>query len=100
MNQQWQDNWVDILTIVREVKRVTMPHTWPINYTFPPQGTVYVRAIKDYITRESTLLSFKKGDIIKVTNKDMHLDRGEYSYCIRVYRVCSRILTVELISLF
>ncbi|XP_064628723.1 unconventional myosin-XV-like isoform X2 [Lineus longissimus] len=40
------------------------------------KGTVYVRAIKDYVTRESTLLSFKRGDIIKVTNKDMHLDRG------------------------
>ncbi|XP_022092441.1 unconventional myosin-XV-like [Acanthaster planci] len=29
----------------------------------------YVRAIQDYITRESTLLSFRKGDIIKLNNK-------------------------------
>ncbi|CAH1793641.1 unnamed protein product [Owenia fusiformis] len=38
--------------------------------------TTYVRALKDYITRESTLLSFMKGDIIVLTNRDMYMDRG------------------------
>lgn len=40
------------------------------------QDVMYVKAVKNYLTRESTLLSFVKGDIIKLTNKDMPLDQG------------------------
>ncbi|XP_006816888.2 unconventional myosin-XVB-like, partial [Saccoglossus kowalevskii] len=36
----------------------------------------YVRAIADYITKESTLLSFRKGDIIKLTAKQENLENG------------------------
>ncbi|XP_064096638.1 unconventional myosin-XV-like isoform X3 [Macrobrachium nipponense] len=36
----------------------------------------YVRAVADYVTRESTLLSFKKGDIIRVTSLDRFGDSG------------------------
>uniref|UniRef100_T1JBR9 Unconventional myosin-XV n=1 Tax=Strigamia maritima TaxID=126957 RepID=T1JBR9_STRMM len=37
----------------------------------------YVRAVADYITRESTLLSFRKGDILRiVNNKNQYLDKG------------------------
>ena len=35
------------------------------------QSNKYVMATKDYITRESTLLSFKKGDIIKLMDADL-----------------------------
>ncbi|XP_074649564.1 unconventional myosin-XV-like [Tubulanus polymorphus] len=40
------------------------------------KGTVYVRALNTYHTRESTLLSFQSGDLIKVTSKDRHLAHG------------------------
>ncbi|CAM1303396.1 Uncharacterised protein PB.4102, partial [Pycnogonum litorale] len=42
------------------------------------QGTHdYVRAVADYVTRESTLLSFRKGDVIKVkTSHSQHLEKG------------------------
>ncbi|KAK7013629.1 hypothetical protein SK128_022807 [Halocaridina rubra] len=36
----------------------------------------FVRAVADYVTRESTLLSFKKGDIIRVTSQDRYGDSG------------------------
>lgn len=39
-------------------------------------------AVKDYLTRESTLLSFKHGDIIKLMDPEMNLERGE---CTEVY---------------
>ena len=35
-------------------------------------------ATKDYITRESTLLSFKRGDIIKLMDAD--LEDGKYLF--------------------
>ncbi len=41
-----------------------------------PQNVMYVRAIKNYRTRESTLLHFEKGNIIKLTNRNMTMDRG------------------------
>ncbi|KAK8734253.1 hypothetical protein OTU49_006087, partial [Cherax quadricarinatus] len=36
----------------------------------------FVRAVADYITRENTLLSFKKGDIIRVNGADRYEDNG------------------------
>eukprot|EP00057_Strongylocentrotus_purpuratus_P022213 XP_011676687.1 PREDICTED: unconventional myosin-XV isoform X1 [Strongylocentrotus purpuratus] len=36
----------------------------------------HMRAVQDYITRETTLLSFHKGDIIKVTGKHHVTDSG------------------------
>ncbi|XP_070579495.1 unconventional myosin-XV-like isoform X12 [Ptychodera flava] len=36
----------------------------------------YVRAIADYITRESTLLSFRRGDFIKLTAKQDNIENG------------------------
>lgn len=38
--------------------------------------SIWVKAVKNYYTRESTLLSFEKGDLIKLTNRDMQLDKG------------------------
>ncbi|ELU02236.1 hypothetical protein CAPTEDRAFT_227847 [Capitella teleta] len=40
------------------------------------RDVMYVKATRNYRTRESTLLSFARGDVIKLTNKDMTLDRG------------------------
>ncbi|KAH9502357.1 hypothetical protein Btru_073529 [Bulinus truncatus] len=40
------------------------------------KGNKYVVAIKDYITRESTLLSFSKGEIIKLMDPEMKLENG------------------------
>lgn len=45
------------------------------------QGNKFVVAVKDYITRESTLLSFKNGDIIKLMDPEMNLERGVYCSC-------------------
>ena len=36
-------------------------------------------ATKDYVTRESTLLSFRRGDIIKLVETEMILDTGKSS---------------------
>ena len=38
-------------------------------YPFIPQDSKYVKAKYDYITNESTLLSFKQGDVIKLVAK-------------------------------
>ena len=59
---------------------------------------MFVRAIKSYLTRESTLLSFREGDIIKLTNRDMTLDKGEsvedragvIRVLLRMFNVCVR----------
>jgi len=40
------------------------------------KSSIYVRAIKNYVTREKTLLSFQVGDIIKLTKHDMPIDKG------------------------
>ncbi|ESO87136.1 hypothetical protein LOTGIDRAFT_229291 [Lottia gigantea] len=40
------------------------------------KGNKYVVALRDYVTRESTLLSFRKGDIIKLMDPEMNLDQG------------------------
>ncbi|KAB7507118.1 hypothetical protein Anas_04359 [Armadillidium nasatum] len=48
----------------------------------------FVKATADYITREPTLLSFRKGDIIKVTNTDaQYADKRRISNIImsRIY---------------
>ena len=54
------------------------------------QNVMFVRAIKSYITRESTLLSFREGDIIKLTNRDMTLDKGEYFLSFK-FNFCSHL---------
>ncbi|GFR27033.1 unconventional myosin-XV [Trichonephila clavata] len=42
-------------------------------------GHEYVRAVADYVTRESTLLSFRENDIIRVVkNRNLHLDKAVY----------------------
>ncbi|KAK7507605.1 hypothetical protein BaRGS_00001540, partial [Batillaria attramentaria] len=40
------------------------------------KGNKFVVAVKDYLTRESTLLSFKRGDIVKLMDPEMSLERG------------------------
>ena len=40
------------------------------------QGNKFVVSIKDYITRESTLLSFRRGDVIKLLDAEMQLEDG------------------------
>lgn len=40
------------------------------------QGNKFVVAVKDYLTRESTLLSFKRGDIVKLMDPEMFLEKG------------------------
>ncbi|CAB3362581.1 Hypothetical predicted protein [Cloeon dipterum] len=36
----------------------------------------FVRAVNDHPTRDSSLLAFKKGDLIKVVNKDQYIQKG------------------------
>jgi len=36
----------------------------------------YVRAVADYVTRESTLLSFRKGDVIHIVHNEQYVDKG------------------------
>lgn len=43
------------------------------------QGNKFVVALKDYLTRESTLLSFKRGDIVKLMDPEMNLEKGGWS---------------------
>ena len=44
---------------------------WCVDFgTFVCQNAKFVLAIEDYETRESTLLSFKKGAVIKLKHKD------------------------------
>lgn len=38
----------------------------------------YVISIKDYITRESTLLSFRRGDVIRIIDPEMKIEEGEF----------------------
>ncbi|XP_076459661.1 unconventional myosin-XV-like isoform X2 [Babylonia areolata] len=40
------------------------------------KGNKFVVAVKDYLTRESTLLSFRRGDIVKLMDPEMNLERG------------------------
>ena len=35
-----------------------------------------MRAVADYITRESTLLSFRKGDVIHIVHNEQYVDKG------------------------
>lgn len=37
----------------------------------------YVRAVANYVTRESTLLSFRKGDVIQVVRDEQYVDKGK-----------------------
>ena len=46
------------------------------------RGNKYVVAVRDYITRESTLLSFKRGDIIKLMDPEMNLESGMFLFTI------------------
>ncbi|XP_056017857.1 unconventional myosin-XV-like isoform X8 [Ostrea edulis] len=40
------------------------------------KGNKYAMAVKDYITRESTLLSFRRNEIIKLLDPEMALEEG------------------------
>ena len=35
-----------------------------------------MRAVADYVTRESTLLSFRKGDVIHIVHNEQYVDKG------------------------
>ena len=37
----------------------------------------YVKAVANYVTRESTLLSFHKGDVIQVVRDEQYVDKGK-----------------------
>ena len=39
-----------------------------------------MRAVANYVTRESTLLSFRKGDIIQVVRDEQYVDKGKNIY--------------------
>ena len=41
------------------------------------QNSVFVKAIQNYPTNENELLSFAKGDIIKLTNRNQELEQGD-----------------------
>ena len=42
------------------------------------QGThEMVRAVVDHYTREPSLLAFKKGEVIRVVNRDQYLQKGK-----------------------
>jgi hypothetical protein len=36
-----------------------------------------VKAVANYVTRESTLLSFHKGDVIQVVRDEQYVDKGK-----------------------
>lgn len=52
------------------------------------KGNKYVISMKDYITRESTLLSFKRGDIIKLVDAEIPMEDGETLTRIHVLSHC------------
>ena len=37
----------------------------------------YVKAVGDYVTRESSLLSFRKGDVIRIVHSEQYVDQGK-----------------------
>ena len=39
-----------------------------------------MRAVADYVTRESSLLSFRKGDVIRVIRDEQYVDKGNYNF--------------------
>ena len=45
------------------------------------QGNKFVVVVKDYQTRESTLLSLKRGDIIKMMDPEIDMKQGENRPC-------------------
>ncbi|KAG8223370.1 hypothetical protein J437_LFUL001248 [Ladona fulva] len=48
----------------------------------------YVRALADYATREPSLLNFKKGDVIKLVNRDQYLQKvhgTKITSCVRIF---------------
>ena len=47
------------------------------NVFFFQEPLEYVRAVANYITRESTLLSFRKGDVIQVVRDEQYVDKGK-----------------------
>lgn len=51
-----------------------------ISYDHVLQGNKYAMAVKDYITRESTLLSFRRNEIIKLLDPEMALEEGEQKF--------------------
>ena len=42
----------------------------------------YVRAVADYVTRESTLLSFRTGDVIHIVHNEQYVDKGIIERCL------------------
>ncbi|ESN99629.1 hypothetical protein HELRODRAFT_176799 [Helobdella robusta] len=83
-NQQYQFNTLEIISY-QDIIDVCCPQpkTLQIHYNsikyvvlYFKENTVYVKAIASYQTSESLLLSFKRGDIIKLTNKDQAVQEG------------------------
>ena len=52
----------------------------------------YVKAVADYVTRESTLLSFRKGDVIRIVNNEQYIDKGIVCVCVCVC-VCGDVIS-------
>ncbi|KAJ1528092.1 hypothetical protein ONE63_008008 [Megalurothrips usitatus] len=39
-------------------------------------GQEYVRGLQDHVSRDAALLSFRKGEVIRLINRDQHLQKG------------------------
>lgn len=46
-------------------------------YVSQQEPLEYVKAVANYVTRESTLLSFHKGDVIQVVRDEQYVDKGK-----------------------
>ena len=46
-------------------------------YVSQQEPLEYVKAVANYVTRKSTLLSFHKGDVIQVVRDEQYVDKGK-----------------------